>query len=105
MLHTKVNENRATGSKVEDFSGFLPYMGKEAIWSCDQHYINTKITKSLHTKIGKKVKWFLRKTSFNFDMKMTLGQSKEITLTVNTHMRLSTHLVVCIYICSGHRLQ
>ena len=56
MLHTKVYENRATGSKEEDFSGFLPYMGKEAIWSCDQHYINTKITKSLNTKFGKNEK-------------------------------------------------
>ena len=32
----------------------------------------------------KKVKWFLRKTSFNFDMKMTLGQSQEMSLTLNS---------------------
>ena len=36
---------------------------------------------------------------------MTLGQSQEMTLTLNTHILLSTHLVVCIYLCSGHRLE
>ena len=40
VLHTNVHGNWSTGSKVEDFYGFLPYMGKEAIWSCDQHYID-----------------------------------------------------------------
>ena len=28
-----------------------------------------------------------------------------MTLTLNTHILLSTYLVVCIYLCSGHRLQ
>ena len=41
MLHTKVQGNRSTGSKEEvSLRIFLPYMDKEAIWSCDQHYIN-----------------------------------------------------------------
>ena len=64
------------------------------------------VPKSLPIKFGqKKVKWFLRKTSFNFCMKMTLGQSQEMTLTLKTHILLSTDLVFCIYLCSGHRLQ
>ena len=50
----------------------LPYMGKGAIWSCDQHYIHINsfpCTSKLKYKFWpKKVKWFLRKTSFNFDM-------------------------------------
>ena len=40
MLHTKCHGYRSTGSKDEDFSGFLPYMGDKAIWSCGQHFIN-----------------------------------------------------------------
>ena len=71
------------------FLSFLPNIGKEAIWSCDQHYINISsfsCTLKVTYKIwSKKVKWFLRKSSFNFDMKMTLGQSQEMTLTLNTH--------------------
>ena len=31
MLHTKFRENRPAGSGVEDFEGFLPYMGVTAI--------------------------------------------------------------------------
>ena len=31
MLHTKFHENRSTGSRDEDFEGFLPYMGMAAI--------------------------------------------------------------------------
>ena len=77
VLHTKVHGNRSTGSKEEDFKVFLPYVGEEAIWSCDQHYINIfsfPCTYKLTYKIwSKKVMWFLRKTKFNFDMKMTLG--------------------------------
>ena len=75
-----------------------PYMGKEAIWLCDQYYIykfSFHCTKKLTYKIwSKKVKWFLRNTSSNFDMKMTLGQSQEMTLTLNTHILLSTDIVV-----------
>ena len=84
-------------------------MGKDAIWSCDQHYINIfhfHVPKSLHIKFGqKKVKWFQGERSFDYDIKMTLGQSQVITLTLNIHIRLSTYLVVCIFLCSGHRLQ
>ena len=36
---------------------------------------------------------------------MTLGQSQEMTLPLNNHTLVSTHLVVCIYLCSGHRPQ
>ena len=36
---------------------------------------------------------------------MTLGQSEEMTLTLNTHLLLSTHLAVCIDLCSRHRRQ
>ena len=39
------------------------------------------------------------------ELKMTLDQSQEMTSTLNTHILLFTHLVVCIYLCSGHRLQ
>ena len=31
MLHTKFHGNRPAGSAVEDFKGFLQYMGKAAI--------------------------------------------------------------------------
>ena len=31
MLHTKLRGNRPTGSGVEDFKGFLPYVGMAAI--------------------------------------------------------------------------
>ena len=30
--------------------------------------------------------WFLKKASFNFHMKMTLGQGQEMTLTLNAHI-------------------
>ena len=78
------------------------------MWSCDQHYINIfsfpcTVLKAYIQNLIKKVKWFLRNTSFNFDMKMTLGE--EINLTLNTHNNLSTYLVVCINLCSGRRLQ
>ena len=49
--------------------------------------------------------WFLREASFNFHMYMTFGQSKEITLTFNTHIPPLTQFVVRIYQLSGHRLQ
>ena len=39
------------------------------------------------------------KSKFNFYMQMTLGQSQEMTLTLNTHISSLTQLV------SGHRLQ
>ena len=31
MLHTKFRGNRSTGSREEDFEGFVPYMGMVAI--------------------------------------------------------------------------
>ena len=31
MLHTKLRENQPAGSGVEDFEGFLPYMGMAAL--------------------------------------------------------------------------
>ena len=31
---------------------------------------------------------------------MALGQSQDMTLTFNTHLRLSTYLTVCIYLSS-----
>ena len=31
MLHTKFRENRPAGSGVEDFEGFLPYIGVATI--------------------------------------------------------------------------
>ena len=51
VLHTKVHRNRSTGCKEEDYKA-LPYMGVEAIWSCDQHYINIFSFPCLHTKFG-----------------------------------------------------
>ena len=44
MLHTKFRGNRHAGSRVEDFEGFLPYMGVAAILvmlpaSCHQIFI------------------------------------------------------------------
>ena len=83
-------------------------MGKDAIWSCDQHFLTDFISLYLkaYDKIwSKKVKWIQGKTSFDYDIKMTLDQSQEIALTLNTHILLSTYLAVCIYLCSGHRLQ
>ena len=69
-------------------------------------YFHFHVPKSLYKNLVKKVKWFLRKTNFNFDMLITLGgQSQEMTLTLNTHIPLSTDLAVCIYLCSGHGLQ
>ena len=54
------------------FLNFLPYMDKEAIWSRDQHYINIfsfPCTKNASMRnLVKKVMWFLKKTSFDFDM-------------------------------------
>ena len=72
MLHTKVRGNRSTGYKEEDFNAFYH------IWAWKPSgymtffistYFHFLVPKSLHTKFGrKKVKWFLRKTSFNLDM-------------------------------------
>ena len=47
-------------------------------------YFHFHVPKNVHTKFGKKVKWFLRKTSSNFYMKMALGQSHQNALTLNT---------------------
>ena len=47
----------------------------------------------------------MRKASFNFHMYRTLGQGQETTLTFKTHIPSLTHLAVCIYQFSGHRLQ
>ena len=96
MLHTKVYGNRSTGSKEEDFKNFYHIRARNP----PGHVTNTCFH-SLYLKAymqnleEKKVKCSLRKTSFNFYMKMTLGQSQEMTL--KTHILLSTHLVVCIY--------
>ena len=83
-------------------------MDAEAIWSRGQDYINIisiPLTEMItYTIYSKKVKWFLRKTSLNFDMKMALGQSQEMTLTLDTHILLSTHLAVCVYLCSDYTL-
>ena len=48
--------------------------------------INFLVPKSSHTKFGSKRPTGLRKASFNFHMKMTLGQGQEMTFTLNTHI-------------------
>ena len=71
MLHTKVHGNQSTGSK-EDFKAFYQIWS----WKPSGHVTNIILTyfhyfilpKILHTKLVKKVKWFLRETSFYFDM-------------------------------------
>ena len=52
MLHTKFRQNRITGSGVEDFEGFLPYMNV-ASWSCELHHV------SMYQKLTYKIwlKW------------------------------------------------
>ena len=40
MLHTKFRGNRLPGYGVEDFEGFLPYMGVAPSWSCDPDVAN-----------------------------------------------------------------
>ena len=54
--------------------------------SCDQHNVNEfsfTLTSKLTYKIWLKMdQWYLRKASFNFHMEITLGQGKEMTLTL-----------------------
>ena len=44
------------------------------------------VPESLHINLVKMAQWFLRKASFNFHMKMTLGQGQEMTLNFNIHL-------------------
>ena len=45
----------------------------------------------------KMAQWFLRKASFH--LQMTLGQSQEMTLTLNTHIP-SLNSVICLYLAT-----
>ena len=62
MLHTKLRGNRPTGSGVEDFKGFLPYVGMAAILvmgpaSCHQMFISLYLKAFIKNlvQIGKEV--------------------------------------------------
>ena len=71
MLHTKVHGNRSTCSKEEDFKAFYHIWAKKPSGYVTNiiltyfHFLYLKVYKQ---NLIKKVKWFLRKTSFNFDM-------------------------------------
>ena len=40
MLHSKFCGKLSTGTSEEDLKGFLPYMGLEAILSCDKYHFS-----------------------------------------------------------------
>ena len=86
MLYTEIHGNRSTGSKEDLFKAFYHIW----TWKLSGHVTNIILThfhflgpKSLHIKSGQKG------SSYIFDMQMTLGQSQEMTLTLNTHLLLS----------------
>ena len=56
MLDTKLCGNRPAGSGEEDFEGFIPFMGMQPSWSCDQHHINKLIFMYLKAYIQTLVK-------------------------------------------------
>ena len=71
MLHTKNHGNWSTGPKEEDFRAFYHIWAKKPsghVTNIILTYFHFLVPKSLHTKFGKKVKRFLRKTSFYYDM-------------------------------------
>ena len=109
MLHTKFRENRAAGSG-EDFRRVFTIYGHGGhlghvtrVMLINFHFL---VPESFNTKFG--LEWlssFGEKLGLNFCMYTTLGQVQEMTLTFNTHIPSKSHLVVCIYQLSGHRLK
>ena len=90
MVQTKFLGNQAACSGVEDFEGFLPYMGVAAIlvmsniMSSNFHFL---VPESFRYHFWfRTAKQFLRKSSLNFCMYTTLGHGQEMTLTFNTHI-------------------
>ena len=68
MLHTKFRVNRLAGSGVEDFKGFLPYMGMVAIlvtsiMSSDFHFL---VHESFHKNLVQIGKVNSQKIRLNF---------------------------------------
>ena len=71
MLHTKAHGNGSTGSK-EEFKAFYHILARKPTGHVNDiilTYFHFVVPKKLKYKIcSKNVKWFLRKTNFNFDM-------------------------------------
>ena len=72
MLHTKFQGHRSIGSGEEDFLRFLPYIGMEPCWHVTQLiciYFHSYSPSSFHSNFdSKSPDFFLRKTSFNFEI-------------------------------------
>ena len=96
MLHTKFQGHQSIGPGEEDFLRILPYMGMAPCWSCDPTHLykfsfpfSLKLSYELWFQIAKLV---LRKTSFNFEIRVTFDQGQRMTLTFDTHSTSLTHL-------------
>ena len=91
ITHTKFQGNRSIGSREEDF------LNDFTIYGYGSHicHVTELIFITFHFLVPIKAflwnwlqmaRWFLRKTSFNFHIWMTLGQGQGKTLTLNTHV-------------------
>ena len=67
VLHTKAHGNRSTGFKEENFMAFNHIWARKPSGHVT-NIISTYFHFIVHNVWSKKVKWFLRKSSFNFNM-------------------------------------
>ena len=101
MLHTKFVEIGPPVPEKKILKCFYHIWAWQASWSCDQHHVN-KIFISLYLKAF--IQNFIQNL-FQNGLVLSEKITFEMTLTFNTHIPSFSHLVVCIYQLSGHRLQ
>ena len=95
MLHTKFHGHWSIGSGEEDFfKGFTIYgHGGHVGHLCKFSFLfSFKLSYELWFPMAQ---LFLRKTSFNFEIRVTFDQGQRMTLTFDTHSTSLTHLAKC----------
>ena len=99
MLHTKFQGHRSFGSGEEDLFKVFTIYGHG---SHDGHVtqlicinFHSFSLSTFHMKFGFQiVQLFMRKTSFNFEIWITIDQGQRMTLKFDTHSRSLTHLAI-----------
>ena len=109
MLHTVFQGHQSISSSEENFLSFFHIWAWQPSWSCDPFHLY-KVSFPFAHKLSYEL-WFqitqlfLRKTSFNFDIRVIFDQGQTMTLTFDTHSTSLTHLVECFKQLWDQRLQ
>ena len=110
MLHTVFQGHESISSREENlFLKFFHIWAWQPSWSCDPFHLY-KFSFPFSHKLSYEL-WFqttqlfLRKTSFNFEIRVIFDQGQRMTLTSDTHSTSLTYLVECFKQLWDQRLQ